>query len=56
MTAQSREYLKARFEQNDTPTAQDFLDLIDSFVLVGDDHVVHNDEIVTHDGTLVTLT
>ena len=35
MTAQSRDYLKTRFEQQDVPTAQDFQDLLDSFELVG---------------------
>jgi hypothetical protein len=35
MTAQSRDYLRTRFEQLDVPTAQDFQDLIDSFELVG---------------------
>lgn len=35
MAAQSRDYLKTRFEQNDVPSPGDFNDLIDSFELVG---------------------
>lgn len=34
MAAQTREYLRSRFETNDQPSAQDFIDLIDSFLLI----------------------
>ncbi len=35
MTAQDRATLKSYFEHNDQPTAAQFADLIDSFMLVG---------------------
>jgi len=56
MTVRSRDYLKARFETNDTPSQDDFQDLIDSMVIVGEDYVVHDDAVVVHDDALVTLT
>lgn len=60
MVARSRDYLKGRFEKNDTPSAQDFGDLIDSFLLVGDDFMSHEDDrlstaIVAGGGTAYTV-
>ena len=36
MTRKTRAELYAKFENGDTPTAQDFIDLLDSFVAIGD--------------------
>lgn len=44
MTIRSRDYLKARFETDDTPSSVDFGDLIDSFLLVSDDFITHEDD------------
>lgn len=35
MTAQTKAFLKTRFETGDIPTESDYIDLIDSFLLVG---------------------
>lgn len=60
MAVQSRDYLKSRFEHLDTPSAQDFADLIDTMALVGDEFVVDEDTLtlVIDEDTMqpVTLT
>ena len=37
MAQKTRAYLKSKFEQGDTPTAQDFVDLIDTFFSLEED-------------------
>ncbi|MEE9609547.1 MAG: hypothetical protein V3U03_17555 [Myxococcota bacterium] len=56
MPAKTRDELKSKFETNDVPTQQDFQDLIDSFVLVSEGFVTHDDQVVVHEGDVVTLT
>ena len=53
MTEQSREYLKTRFEAGDTPTGQDFIDLLDS-VLIGVSFVTDGGDMLVDDGDVLT--
>lgn len=56
MAVQAKDYLKTRFESGDTPSAQDFTDLVDSLVAVSTDFICHDDEVVSHEDEVVTLT
>ena len=56
MAVQTKAYLKERFESGDTPSEQDFADLIDSMVVVGSDYMTEAGGVVCHDGDVVTLT
>jgi hypothetical protein len=55
MAVQTRAYLKSRFKAGDHPTAQDFIDLVDSMMLSSDDQVALRNEPIFHHNEIVTL-
>lgn len=55
MAVQSRQYLKTRFEKDDTPSQQDFVDLIDSMMLVDADLLSYDHELLTYEHDVLTI-
>ena len=56
MTARTRDQLKSKFETDDIPPEADWIDLIDSFVLITEGFITDLDALVVDDGDAVTET